>query len=178
MVCDAQLTNLIDDMPKNKVVELYMVDKNEKAIRASDKGTASSNVVQEFEIAQSLNWDDGFDEFWQHRELTTEKQREKGDPTIDTQGKNGDDEDVKGDGSEQAENEEEIIKDSDYDQDSEQENEHVHENELDNDLFEKHVDNPIEEEPEEMGFAGELGWNNTTNLSNMMLFKCKLILVQ
>ncbi|KAM2600613.1 hypothetical protein TB2_038876 [Malus domestica] len=84
MVYDAQLTNLIDDMPKNKVVELYMVDKNEKAISESDKLIASSNVVQEFEITQSSNWDDGFDEFWQHGELTIEKQREKGDSTIDT----------------------------------------------------------------------------------------------
>lgn len=43
IVCDAQVTDLIDDMSKDKVVELYVVDKNVKAISKSDKGVASSN---------------------------------------------------------------------------------------------------------------------------------------
>lgn len=43
IVCDAQVTDLIDDMSKDKVVKLYVVDKNVKAISKSDKGAASSN---------------------------------------------------------------------------------------------------------------------------------------
>lgn len=36
ILCDAQVADLIDDMPHDKVVELYVVDKNVKAISKSD----------------------------------------------------------------------------------------------------------------------------------------------
>ncbi|KAM0956945.1 hypothetical protein ACFX13_025768 [Malus domestica] len=53
MKCDANVMNLIEDLPVNKIVDLYMVRRS------------SDNWKWEiYEITHSLNWDDEFGDFW------------------------------------------------------------------------------------------------------------------
>ncbi|XP_068312524.1 uncharacterized protein [Pyrus communis] len=131
MTCDIEVLALIDEMGKNRMTELFVVDKKKK-----DVGEGSTNVdasvEQEVEMAN------------------------KGDVVSfleDVEGGNGEDADVEGEKNEEVVDED-VFKDSDYEQDSDIELQVDYE--VDDDEFEEHVDQPIIEEPEEMGFAREI----------------------
>ncbi|KAM0957388.1 hypothetical protein ACFX2A_026048 [Malus domestica] len=131
MTRDIEVLALIDEMGKNRMTELFMVDKKKK-----DVGEGSTNVdvlvEQEVEIAN------------------------KGDVVSFleyVEGQNGEDTDVNGKQNEEVADED-VFKDSDYEQDSDIELQVDYE--VDDNEFEEHVDQPITEEPEEMGFAREI----------------------
>ncbi|KAM1919905.1 hypothetical protein ACFX15_023787 [Malus domestica] len=140
IACDAQVIDLIEDMPNDKVVELYEIDKNVKAISKSDKGAASSNgdkgnkLQSESDKSQaSTNVEKANKmKIKEKKKILQQKLREKiGMMKMLREMKVNN---LKCGGNNQN---------SDYDQDSDQEIEHAHENVLEDDLFEKQIMKPF-----------------------------------
>ncbi|KAM1128362.1 hypothetical protein ACFX15_037642 [Malus domestica] len=132
MTRDIEVLVLIDEMGKNRITELFMVDKKKK-----DVGEGSTNV--DVSVEQEV------------------KITNKGDVVSfleDVEGRNWEDTDVEGEQNEEVADED-VFKDSDYEQDSDIELQVDYEVD-DDDEFEEHVDQPITEELEEMGFAGKI----------------------
>ncbi|CAL9004693.1 unnamed protein product [Prunus brigantina] len=156
-------------MPKSRNMPLYVVRQQPASQPCMPMYTVDNEIplVQEIHVAQSLNWDglfidwndDNLDTFKRQQENSSINQWQLGDlPTeggneaFEVQYEGQNDSEVE---EEQYEDEEDPLDmdfiDSDYEQIGEAE-----EIEIDNNMFEENIDNLIEEEPEEMGFAGEI----------------------
>ncbi|CAN6713156.1 unnamed protein product [Malus baccata var. baccata] len=131
MTRDIEVLALIDEMGKNRITELFMVDKKNKDV---GEGSTNVDVSVEQEVKITNNGDVSFLE--------------------DVEGRNWEDTDVEGGQNEEVADKD-VFKDSDYEQDSDIELQVDYEVD-DDDEFEEHVDQPIREEPEEIGFAGEI----------------------
>ncbi|KAM1059746.1 hypothetical protein TB1_023773 [Malus domestica] len=140
IACDAQVTDLIEDMPNDKVVELYVIDKNVKAISRSDKGAASSNGDKGNKLQSESDKSQASTNVEKANKMVPANvlidvgvvQEEKiGMMKMLREMKVNN---LKCGGNNQN---------SDYDQDSDQEIEHAHENVLEDDLFEKQIMKPF-----------------------------------
>ncbi|PQQ16558.1 hypothetical protein Pyn_19700 [Prunus yedoensis var. nudiflora] len=166
---DEHVLKMVAAMPKSRNMHLYVFRQQPASQPRMPMNTVDNEIplVQEIHVAQSLNWDglfidwndDNHDTFKRQQENSSRNQWQLGD--LPTEGENEafevqyegqNDSEVE---EEQDEDEEDPLDmdfiDSDYEQIGEAE-----EIEIDNNMFEENIDNPIEEEPEEMGFAGEI----------------------
>ncbi|CAL8122754.1 unnamed protein product [Prunus armeniaca] len=154
---------MVAAMPKSRNMPLYVVRQQPVSQPCMPMNTVDNEIpfVQEIHVAQSLNWDglfidwndDNLDTFKRQEENSSRNQWQLGDlPTevgneaFEVQYEGQNDNEVE---EEQDEDEEDPLDmdfiDSDYEQIGKAE-----EIEIDNNMFEENIDNPIEEEPEEM----------------------------
>ncbi|KAI5328765.1 hypothetical protein L3X38_028162 [Prunus dulcis] len=163
---DEHMLKMVAAMPRSRNMPLYVVSQQPASQPCMPINTVDNEIplVQEIHVAQSLNcdglfidWNDhNLDTFKRQQENSSRNQWQLGD--LPTEGENEafevqyegqNDSEVE---EEQDEDEEDPLDmdfiDSDYEQIGE-----AGEIEIDNNMFEENIDNPIEEEPEEMGFC-------------------------